>query len=65
MCRLLKIKQKNYTHNGSLVLFDQRENAAVVLTQNYITLTTLVSNGFLFLMRQIVNAFQSTFLNNV
>lgn len=52
-------------HNGSLVLFDQRENAAVVLTQNYITLTTFVSNGFLFSMRQIVNAFQSTFLNNV
>lgn len=65
MSRLLKIKQKNYTHNGSLVLFDQRENAAVVLTQNYITLTTFVSNGFLFLMRQIVNAFQSTFLNNL
>lgn len=61
MCRLLKIKQKKYTHNGSLVLFDQRENAAVVLTQNYITLTTFVSNGFHFLMRQIVNAFQSTF----
>lgn len=65
MCRLLKIETKNSTHNGSLVIFDQRENAAVVLTQKFITMNIFFSNGFHFLMRQIVNAFQSTFLNNL